>query len=329
MQRAGDARRSEAARRLEGMVKQDGQEMFWESRRDPMFLHEEDHSFEATAMAVRFLAAETPDSPMLERAAQWLMRNRDRGYYWKSTKRTAFVIYGLIPLLERSGELQPDFTARVFAGGREILRRRFTASDAVSLKPWKLEAPAAGARSEVRVEMEGRGRLYASATWRWRMPAGEAQSLPESSPLQIRRQYYRLRPLHAGGRITYTLEPWSGTARRGDVVAVRVSVRGAAGLNAFVVEDPLPSGAEAIPRDSVFPLQGAPGWWNWWLNRREMRDDRVSWFPWIIHKEGFEAVYLFRFTNAGRFRAAPARVEPMYEPGVKAWSEEAVWEVLP
>lgn len=161
------------------------------------------------------------------------------------------------------------------------------------------------------------------------MPAGEAQSLPESSPLQIRRQYYRLRPLHAGGRITYTLEPWSGTARRGDVVAVRVSVRGAAGLNAFVVEDPLPSGAEAIPRDSVFPLQGAPGWWNWWLNRREMRDDRVSWFPWIIHKEGFEAVYLFRFTNAGRFRAAPARVEPMYEPGVKAWSEEAVWEVLP
>ncbi|MGQ9918422.1 MAG: hypothetical protein ACUVS7_13470 [Bryobacteraceae bacterium] len=33
--------------------------------------------------------------------------------------------------------------------------------------------------------------------------------------------------------------------------------------------------------------------------------------------------------EAGRFRTAPARVEPMYEPGAKAWSEEAVWEVLP
>lgn len=329
MQRSGDARRAEAARRLAEIAKQDGQETFWESRADPMFLHDQEHSFEATGMAVRFLAAEAPDSPLLDRAAQWLMRNRDRGYYWKSTKRTAFVIYGLIPLLERSGELQPDFTARVFAGGQEILRRRFTASDAVSPKPVKLEAPVSGDRSEVRVEMDGRGRLYASAMWQWRMAAGSgARRTPEESPLGIERQYYRLRPQNAGGSITYRLEPWTGAARRGDIVAVRVSVRGAARLNAFVVEDPLPAGAEAIPHDRGFALQGAPVWWNWWLNRGEMRDERVSWFPWAIPGDGFEAVYLFRFTNAGKFRAAPARVQPMYEPGVKSWSEEAVWEVL-
>jgi hypothetical protein len=330
MQRTGDERRGEAALLLARIAKQDGQETFWESRVDPMFLHDQEHSFEATAMALRFLASEAPGSPLLDRAAEWLMRNRDRGYYWKSTKRTAFVIYGLIPLLERSGELQPDFTARVFAGGREVLRRRFTAADAVSAKPVRLEAPVAGDRSEVRVEVEGRGRLYASAEWRWRLAAGSgARSLPEGSSLGIERRYYRLRPQSSGGRMTYALEPWGGTARRGDVVAVRITVPRAGRLNAFVVEDPLPAGAEAVARDRVFPLQGTPVWWNWWLNRREMRDDRVSWFPWSILREGFEAVYLFRFTNAGRFRAGPARVEPMYEPGVKAWTEDAVWEVLP
>jgi uncharacterized protein YfaS (alpha-2-macroglobulin family) len=84
-----------------------------------------------------------------------------------------------------------------------------------------------------------------------------------------------------------------------------------------------------VTRDDAFRLSGRPGWWWWWFERREMRDERVSWFPWWIPERGYEAVYLFRFTNAGKYRVSPARVEAMYEPSVKAWSEAAEWEVLP
>lgn len=330
LQKANDGRRGAVAGQLVSMAKQEGEETFWPGGRDPMFLHGFDHSFESTAMAVRFLSGETPGSPLLDRAVRWLLNRRDRGYYWASTKRTAFVIYGLAPLLRQSGELHPDLTARVLVDGREVLRRRFTAEDAVAAKPVKVSVPAAGSRSEVRVEMEGRGRLYASVNWLWRQAQiQEAGHMPETGPLRVERRYYRLRRMDTEGKIEYALEPWSGPARRGEIVAVRVSARGAGALNAFVVEDPLPAGAEAVTRDAAFPLRGAPDWWQWRFGRRELRDERASWFPWWIPDRGYETVYLIRFTNAGKFRAAPARVEAMYEPNVKAWSEAAEWEVLP
>ncbi len=329
LQKANDGRRGEVAEQLVSMAKQEGEASFWQSRHDLMFGQEAEHSFEATAMAVRFLAGEIPDSPLLDRAVRWLLNHRDGGYFWASTKRTAFVIYGLAPLLRRSGELSPDLTARVLVDGREVLRRRFTAEDAAAAKPVKVTAPATGSRSEVRVETEGRGRLYASVNWLWRQAEAGAGHMPASGFLRAERRYYRLRRAAARGGIVYDLEPWSGPARRGDIVAVRVSVQGAGSSKAFVVEDPLPAGAEAVSRDAGFPLRGAPHWWLWWPGRRELRDERATWFPWRIGDRGYETVYLFRFTNAGKFRAAPARVEAMYEPGVMAWSEAAEWEVLP
>lgn len=329
-QAVNDGRRREAADRLASMAKQEGEETFWPSGRDVMFLHEAEHTYEATAMAARFLAVERPESGLAERAAQWLLNHRDRGYYWGSTKRTAFVIYGLIPLLERSGELKPDLTVRVVAGGREMARHRFTPADALAAKPLKVVFPVSGARSEIRIETEGRGRLYASAVWRWRQTeTREPRRLAGAGRLEVERRYYRLRRVETGGVIEYALEPWSGPAKRGDLVAVRVSVRGAGQTNALVVEDLLPSGAEAVTRDAGFRLRGAPDWWRWWFERRELRDERTSWFPWWIPEPGYETVYLFRFTNAGKFRAAPARAEAMYEPNVRAWSEAAEWEVLP
>lgn len=328
--KTGDPRRAETAEMLIRTAKQEGEEMFWPSRRDLLFLHDADHTFEATAMALRFLAAEMPDSPAVDRAARWLMNHRQRGFYWGNTKRTAFVIYGLVPLMERTVGLRPDLTARVVAGGRELLRQRFTAADVLASKPVKIAVPAADSRSEVRVETEGRGTLYVSANWSWRRAdALEAGNMPQTSGLRVERRYYRLRRVDLGGRIEYDFEPWTGPARRGDLVAVHVRAWGIDRMNAYVVEDPLPAGAEPVPHDHGFRLRRAPDWWRWWTGRRELRDNRASWFPWWIPERGHDAVYLFRFSHAGRFRAAPARVEPMYEPGVMGWSEAAEWEVLP
>lgn len=325
-----DARAGQAAAALEARAKRSGEEVYWESNRDPMFDFESDNSFEATAFAVRFLASANLRPDLMERAARWLMNRRDQGYYWSSTKRTAFVIYGIIPMLKRTAELKPDYTARVLLNGREVLQRRFGPGDALAPPPPALVLPIEQSRGEVRLEMEGRGRLYAAVNWRYRqVEAGGGRAAAPQSRMRVDRTYYRLKAVTSAGVIEYDLEPWNGPARPGDIVAVRLTVAGPARERYFVLEDPLPAGAEAVPDGASYHLRGRPWWWWFWAERREVRDTRVSWFVYSIPEKGYEAVYLMRFTHAGNFRASPARIEAMYAPGVLSWSDFARWEVLP
>ncbi len=330
-QQLKDSRASEIAARLAETNMQDGEQVYWPSNRDPMIDFPADNSFEATAFAVRFLAKAQPDSPLIDRAAQWLVNHRDQGYYWASTKRTAFVIYGLTEVLRRSGELKPSYRARVLVNGREVLAQSFGPDDALKPQPAKVKVPIDSPSAEVRVEKTGGGRLYASTNWEYRS-TGETsgdRAQPQLNPVRITRQYFRLNPVKDGDRIVHELEPLAGDAKPGDIIAVRINVQGATNDQYFVVEDPLPSGAEVIPRDDLYALRGRPTWWWPWYQRRELRDSRVTWFPWSIPKQGLDYVYLLRFTNAGSYKVAPARVEPMYTPGQLSWTESHTLEVKP
>jgi uncharacterized protein YfaS (alpha-2-macroglobulin family) len=331
LQQMKDGRAGEVAQRLPELAKQEGEEVFWPSKRDPMLDFGRDNSLEATAFCVRFLARATPQSALIDRAAQWLVNHRDQGYYWSSTKRTAFVVYGLTEVLKRSGELRPDYRARVTVNGKEVFAQRFGAADALKAEPVVVRIPVEGNTSEVRVEKTGEGRLYASANWEYRTTGegGGERAFPDSNPLRIERRYYRLSPVSAGGRVTYQLDALAGTVKPGEVVAVHVRVTGAAEERYLLIEDPLPAGAEVVLNDDLYELRGKPAWWRTWYERREARDSRVTWFPWRIPKQGLDSVYLLRFTNAGTFRVAPARVEPMYTPGTLSWTDPQVLEVKP
>jgi len=330
-QHAKDARASEVASRLAENNMQEGDQVYWPSNRDPMIDFPRDNSLEATAFAVKFLANAQPDSPLIDRAAQWLLNHRDQGYYWSSTKRTAFVVYGLTDVLKRSGELSPDYRVRVLVNGREVLTQKFGADDALKPQPVKVRVALDGPGAEVRVEKSGGGRLYASANWEYRSTGETAgdRARPDLNPVRITRQYFRLTPDKSGNRVVHDLEPVTGEVKPGEVIAVRINVQGVGSEQYFVVEDPLPAGAEVIPRDDLYALRGRPTWWWPWYQRRELRDSRVNWFPWSIPKQGLDYVYLLRFTNAGTFRVAPSRVEPMYTPGQVSWTESRTLEVKP
>ncbi len=331
LQRMKDGRAGEAVSTLEGLAKHEGEEVFWPSNRDPMLDFPSDNSLEATAFSVKFLAAAAPGSGLIDGAAQWLVNHRDQGYYWSSTKRTAFVVYGLTGVLKRSGELRPDYRARVVVNGKEVFAKKFGAGDALKPEPVVVRIPVEGSGAQVRVEKSGAGRLYASANWEYRS-SGETQgarAFPDSNPLRIERRYYRLSPVQAGGRVVHQLEPAAGELKTGDVVAVYLRVQGGSDERYLLVEDPLPAGAETLGDDGLYELRGRPAWWSMWYARRESRDSRVTWYPWWVPKQGLDLVYLMRVTNAGAFRVAPARVEPMYTPGTVSWSEAAKLEVKP
>ena len=52
---------------------------------------------------LKLLTKLKPASPLLPKAALWLVNHRDQGYYWASTKQTAMVVFGLTGYLKDRG----------------------------------------------------------------------------------------------------------------------------------------------------------------------------------------------------------------------------------
>src|SRR4029077_6971566 len=120
MQMNRDSRVNDAVQMLRSTVRPEGDGAFWESEFDNLMEVEVVSSAEATAFAVKLLAQVSPNDGLLPKAVLWLVRDRDRGYYWYSTKQTAMVVYGVTDYLKVSKELNPSFTADVIVNGKTV-----------------------------------------------------------------------------------------------------------------------------------------------------------------------------------------------------------------
>jgi uncharacterized protein YfaS (alpha-2-macroglobulin family) len=121
-------------------------------------------------------------------------------------------------------------------------------------------------------------------------------------------------------RIVYRETPFSGTAKPGDVLTVRLTVAGSRDWRYLAIEDPLPAGTESIQDTTAYPLETPNRDW-WWGSQVEYRDQRTAFFQEGFENGRYEYLYFVRVTSEGAFRAAPAQVSPMYVPGVLASSE--------
>ena len=328
MEQAGDERAAQAAALLESAARVSEREAWWQVERDGLMDIYMDASPEATAHALKLLAKLRPQSPLLEKAALYLVNHRDQGHYWSSTKQTAMVIYGLTDYLRRSAELRPDFSATVTVNGRQVFSRRFTQADALAPAPASIRIPAAGlaaGKNTIRLGKSGDGRLYWSARLGYYSPAGPL-ARTGSDALSLHREYFKLTPTPEGSRIVYALEPLTGPVQRGDVLAVRLTLSGGR-WRYLMLEDPIPSGAEFIARDDLYELKEKPPWWSSWYTRREFHDDRAAIFQTFFNGGQGQYFYLLKVTNPGQFRVSPARVEPMYQPQQLATTEGRTLEV--
>jgi uncharacterized protein YfaS (alpha-2-macroglobulin family) len=82
---------------------------------------------------------------------------------------------------------------------------------------------------------------------------------------------------------------------------------------------------EAVQDADAYELERPPRWW--YGSKREYRDTRVVQFQSDFSAGRYEYVYLLKATTPGRFRAMPARLSPMYSPGVAATSAPQLVEV--
>jgi hypothetical protein len=322
MLHGSDSRIADLARLLESKARQEGELASWPSTYNPVLDLEYDDSAQSTAFAMRFLAHADAQSPLLPKAAEWLMLNRDNGYWWDSTEQTAMVIFGLVDYLAGSQELSADFDADVRVNGASVGHRHFTPADALAGTTLDVTVPAAtiAAHNTIDIARIGNGRAYWTAQGTYFSTEHKLYQQDNLS-LNVTRDYFRLTPgKDKNGNVVYNLDPLKGTAQIGDVLAVHIAISGSPAKYLFL-EDPIPGGTEFLQNEDSYNIVARPTDWTWWYTRREFHDDRA-----VIFATDFsgkrESFYLLQVVNPGSFEISPAHVEPMYQPGIQATSDE-------
>jgi len=305
-----DARVGEISTMLEQSAKQNDTEAWWMSDSDALLGVGIDTSAEATAFVVKLLSHQKPKSPLLPKAAQWLMNHRRDGYWWYSTKQTAMVIYGLTDYLKLTNELNSKLNVTVTLNGKPVSANTGTAElvfDESKLQPGS---------NQIQITSSGTGRLYYSANADY-FSSDAKQQRNGGIALNVLRDYYKLTPTRSGEKIVYDTTPLSGTLSPGDVIAVRLTVTGS-DHRYLLVRDPIPAGTEFIAKDDQYELRTKPSWWSYYFSRREMHDDHMAIFMEHFSAGQTQFFYLLKVVNPGTFQVSPAQVQPMYQPGIMA-----------
>lgn len=309
-----DARAADLARGLLERATQKGDLAWWQADGDPWLDDWGDTTPEATALALRALLPHAAQDVRIERALRWLMANRT-GSYWYSTKQTAMALYALVDYVQARQERPAAIDVDVVVNGQVVATRSFTPANWTDPTPAVIEAPATAGPNTVRLVKRGEAPVYWSATAQYYDTRGELGATG-SRQLALSRRYARLAPVRTkDGRLVYREAAFDGTMKPGDVVLVRLTLAGAHDWRYLVVEDPIPAGTEAVQAPEQYPLETrtATGGWH-----REYRDARVVFFEGSLASGRVEYAYLLRAVTPGEFRAMPARVVPMYVPGVFA-----------
>ncbi|MGD2040226.1 MAG: hypothetical protein PVH11_05330 [Anaerolineae bacterium] len=318
---------------------QDGSAVYWpDEEGDPAYSRKVMGStVRTTAMAVDALARLDPESPLLPGATRWLMAQR-QGQGWGDTQKTSFAILALTDYWLASGEQAAGTAYRLYLNRQLGAQGQLAQADAGAT--WAIThgttiSPALLLPGENELQLvlgaEGEtpsGQLYYNVTWQLHRRLG-LEGLPalETHPrsIVVKREYRLL----GGGES-------AGPVQRGDLVQVQLTLDVPQEAWYVVVNDPLPAGFEALNErlgttSHVATTYGAPDtyWEQYGYNRKEVRDERVSFFVRYLAPGEHTLTYLVRATAEGTFTALPAQVYPMYEPAVWSRSSSSRHRVTP
>src|ERR1035437_1997056 len=127
------------------------------------------------------------------------------------------VIYGLTDYLERTKELQPNYSVEVQVNGKTGATKKFTAADALAPATTVVlnESQLTPGTNQIRIAKSGEGRLYWSV--RGEYYSNESKVVNTGSfKLSVVREYYRLSPQQKDGRLVYHLDKLAGPVQGGD-----------------------------------------------------------------------------------------------------------------
>ncbi len=310
-----DERAAEVATEIERSVTREGQFAYWKSTRTPMLDFTVENSTEGTALSLKALARIKPQSDLLPLASSWLVSERRNGYYWSSTKDTAFAIFGLIDYLKVSRELTPAYDLEVYVNGETVVAEHVTEATGAQSFVVSRKGNAVGETNQIRIVKRGKGTVYFTSSVEY-YTNEENVAARGSSELNVTREYLRLKVEPDGYNLKWAMSPLTGDIRSGDLIVVKLHLTGKAGRY-LMLEDPIPSGAEQLENVGNLNLNLTNSGWTDWYSWREFRDRRTVFF--LDRFDGEVTLqYAIRVQVPGEFVVAPARAELMYQPWVYA-----------
>lgn len=278
---------------------------------------------EATAMALQAALAVEPDSPLADKAVNWLVLNRT-GSHWTSTKETANVIYALVKFMDQRGELDARYEATVLVNGREVAGFEVTPDNALTLDGRVDVDPALLQTGEntIEVRREGEGALYYSAMLEYYTT--ESFITGASNYIDAERTYYKVieeTDPETQQRVTRREKLANGEPiASGEQIEVEVKVTAEMPFDYLCFIDPKPAGCEPVDQTSG-------GLWSGSYVYRELRDETVDFF--VDHLQQGETTFTYRLRaeTPGLFHALPHHGFNMYRPDVRTLSDEGIVRV--
>jgi len=278
---------------------------------------------EATALSLQAVLKIDPNDPRALEIVRWLMRQRQVDA-WYSTRDTAMVLYAVSEFLKVSKELNPDFDAKVLVNGKVAAAVHFD-RNSVFLPEFEVELTSRDllkGRNSLEIRKAGVGNLYYSTKLTQYVARDYMPSTVTGAGLSITRQYFnppsRFYEQSADQRIGSPVEG----CRAGDVILVRLIVTANARVRHLLVEDFIPAGCEIADRGHVSSWE----WDNWWIGQ-DVRDEKISFYVDELWRGQHVIEYQMRAGFSGIYHALPAQVFAMYEPKVRASTEETEFAI--
>jgi uncharacterized protein YfaS (alpha-2-macroglobulin family) len=270
-------------------------------------------TIETHAFALRTMMELAPQDSRKDGLVQWLFLNKKLNH-WKSTRATAEVLYSIAHYLRQEGTLGAREDATVRVGSQTVQYvfepDQYTGGKNQTVIPGEKIGPGS---SPVVVEKEGKGFLFASATWQF-----STEKLPEREQgdlLSVSRSYFKrertgredvLRPLAEGAALT-----------TGDEIEVHLAVRAKHPCEYIHLRDPRAAGLEPESAVSRYRWDQGIGWYE------EIRDSGTNFFFEGMPQGEYTLKYRLRANMAGAFRIGPATIQSMYAPEFNAYSTGA------
>ena len=257
-----------------------------------------DNDVEVTAQVLRAVLELKPESENTVPAVRWLMATRS-GKSWRSTKDTAAAVLALTNYLEHAKELRPEYTARVFVGGKQVGEAQM-GTESVFADPVRFEVQAADLRpgdNQLRIEKDGPGTVYWSARLHYLVPAEDA--LPVAEGIAVKRTY----------RVPVENPIAAGAQPPGAAVQVELRIVAEENMRYVLLEEPIPAGCEVVAGDDE-------PWGQPW-DRREVWDNRIVFFFDYLPKGDHFTEYVLRTEAPGQYNILPSTAMLMYFPEVR------------
>lgn len=289
----------------------------------------------ATAISLDALSKLDPKNPLAPNAVRWLMVAREAGH-WPTSREDAWSILALTDWMFASAELEADYEYQVDINGRNVLSGGFSEDNLTETQLKRFGVEQLQSEDVNFLDFQrtsGPGNMYYTTHLDSFIQAEDLA--PVNRGFSIERAYFEA----ACDPEISKCEPISNI-KAGEQVRVELTIVVPSDQVFVIVEDPLPSGAEAIDPGLATSSSSAGGdiqridedyfygYWGWWnFDRIEYRDEKVVFLSEYLPAGTYQYSYNLQPVIPGQYQVNPATARQEFFPEVFGRSSGFLFEI--